>query len=289
MLEREALAVGELARVLQLPQSTVSRHLKTLLDGGWVIKQAQGTASVYSFTGDALDESARELWALTSRHLGPLPAFEDDDARLRQVLAERRQDSKAFFGRLGGEWDDLRQELFGETFSDEALLALLDPSWVVADLGCGTGNVAERLAPLVQRVHAVDREPAMLEAARRRLADLPNVDFIEGELAALPLQSGSIDAAVSILVLHHVADLDVGIAEIARVLRPGGVAMIVDMVAHDREIYRHTMGHQHLGFDQETIEGVAAAAGLVDVRYRRLTPDTSARGPGLFVATMRRA
>jgi ArsR family transcriptional regulator len=76
--------------------------------------------------------------------------------------------------------------------------------------------------------------------------------------------------------------------EVARILRPGGRAMIVDMVPHDRESYRHTMGHQHLGFDKTQVTQWAAEAGLADVRYGRLPADTSARGPGLFVATMRK-
>ena len=48
------------------------------------------------------------------------------------------------------------------------------------------------------------------------------------------------------------------------------------------------MGHHHLGFDEAAVQGWAGPAGLTDVRYHRLRPDTSAKGPGLFVATMRR-
>ena len=89
-------------------------------------------------------------------------------------------------------------------------------------------------------------------------------------------------------MLHHVADPAAAVVEIARCLGSGGLAMIVDMVPHDRESYRRTMGHHHLGFDERTVGQWATDAGLGHVRYRALRPDTAAKGPGLFVATMRK-
>lgn len=288
LLDGRELSVGELARAMQLPQSTVSRHLKVLLDSHWVSKRSEGTASLYRMASDELEPGARDLWALTRTQLGEVPTLQEDDARLEAVLSERRTDSKTFFGRIGGDWDKLRRELFGESFTSEALLDLINPDWVVADIGCGTGNASELLAPSVKRVIAVDREPAMLDAARRRLASQKNVEFREGDVHALPLENGEVDAAISFLVLVYVAQPALAVAEMARTLKSGGVLMIVDLVPHDRESYRATMGHVHLGFDDKQVKLWARAAGLKDVRYRRLRPDTQSKGPGLFVSTMRR-
>ena len=289
LLESAELGVGELAKAVQLPQSTVSRQLKLLHDGGWIVRRTEGTASLYRLAEQSLDAEARDLWHLVRGQLSASPTLEEDDRRLAEVLAERRTDSKAFFGRIGGEWDALRRELFGEAFTTEAMLSLVGRDWTVADLGCGTGNAAEHLAPVVKRVIAVDREPAMLEAARKRLASLDNVEFRQGDLmGTLPIDDGEIDAAIVFLVMVYLPDPQHAVGEIARILRPGGLAMIVDMVTHDRETLRHTMGHLHLGFDADQVDGWAAAAGLTDVRYRRLRPDTQAKGPGLFVAIMSR-
>lgn len=287
LVEQEELGVGELARVLQMPQSTVSRHLKPLFVAGWVSKRSEGTASLYQLARETLPEEAMMLWRLTRDRVGHERTFADDDHRLAEVIAERRDDGRSFFGRIGADWDRLRTELFGEAFSTDALLALVDPDWVVADLGCGTGNVAERLAPFVRRVIAVDREPAMLDAARERLARFSNIEFRAGDLNELPLASGELDAAVIMLVLHHVEEPSVSMREVARALRPGGVVLVTDMVAHDRAEFRHTMGHRHLGFTEEQARAWADA-GLVNERYVRLRPDTAARGPGLFVATYRK-
>jgi ArsR family transcriptional regulator len=288
LLEGRELSVGELAKAMQLPQSTVSRHLKLLLDRRWVTKRTEGTASLYRMANDQLDQGARELWAVTRKQLGDVATLREDDARLDAVLSQRRTDSKAFFGRIGGDWDKLRRELFGAAFTGEAMLDLLDPAWVVADIGCGTGNATEVLAPVVRKVIAVDREPAMLEAARDRLATLKNVEFREGDLHELPINDGEVDAAISFLVLVYVQRPSQAVVEMARIVRPGGAVMIVDLVPHDRESYRDTMGHLHLGFDEKQVKLWARSAGLKEVRYRRLRPDTSSKGPGLFVATMRR-
>lgn len=145
LLEREELGVGELARILQLPQSTVSRHLKVLLDAGWVHRRHQGTAGLHRVDLASIDETAKALWSIAKRQVDAAHAA-SDDARLAGALADRRTDSRTFFGRVGGEWNALRRELFGNSFAHEAMLSLLDPAWTVADLGCGTGDVAELLA-----------------------------------------------------------------------------------------------------------------------------------------------
>ena len=125
LLDREELSVGELSRALQLPQSTVSRHLKLLHDGDWIGKRVEGTASFYRLLPQALEPGARQLWECTSGQLGMTPTLEEDDHRLNEVLAERATDTRAFFGRVGGEWDELRRELFGTAFTAEALVNLV--------------------------------------------------------------------------------------------------------------------------------------------------------------------
>jgi ArsR family transcriptional regulator len=289
LIAEQELSVGEVAKALQLPQSTVSRHLKLLLESGWIAKRSEGTASLYRMAAEALDPGALELWQVARNQLGSSPTFQDDDHRLAGVLAERRTDSRAFFGRIGGEWDHLRRQLFGEAFTNEALLGLLGDDLVVADLGCGTGEASERLAPFVKKIIAIDREPAMLDAARKRLADFGNIEFRQGDLAALPLRAGEVDAAMAFLVLVHLREPEKAVFEVSRTLKDGdGRLLIVDLVAHDRQSFRHTMGHEHLGFHEKQVRKWAKAADLADVRYRRLRPDTDSKGPGLFMATMRK-
>lgn len=288
LLERQELGVGELARATRMPQSTVSRHLKALFEAGLVQKRSEGTATLFVLRTAALDADCRALWQLTRGHLGSSIEFDEDDARLIEVVSERRTDSRTFFGRLGGQWDEVRGELFGDRFTAAGLLSLVDPSWKVADIGCGTGEAAELIAPFVTTVVAIDRERSMLEVARARLGDAANVEFREGDVAALPARDGEFDAALLLLVLHHIEDIGSALAEVCRTLVSRGTLVVIDMVAHGHEEFRATMGHQHLGFTERDLARAAKAAGFAPPRYRRLRVDTERRGPGLFAASLRK-
>lgn len=289
ILEQEELAVGEVASVLRLAQSTVSRHLKVLSDARWVIGRNAGTATLYRLVPDDLEPAARELWRPVREQLAG-PEYDEDSRRLAGVLAARRMDSQAFFGRIAGEWDHVRARLFGSEFTARALLALLPRHWVIADLGCGTGNASEVLAPHAERIIAIDASEAMLDAARKRLDRATNVEFLAADLARLPLPDASVDAAVCFLVLHHIEEPAAAVRQMHRILRTdraGGVALIVDMVEHDHKEFRHTMGHKHLGFSADAMEGMLRAAGFREVEVSLLPIDPDAKGPALFAATAR--
>ena len=143
----------------------------------------------------------------------------------------------------------------------------------------------EALAPCVRRVIGVDDSATMLQAARRRLRGYANVDLRRGRLEALPIDDGALDAATCVLVLHHVPEPALALAEAGRVLRPGGRLLVVDMQPHDRENYQQQMGHVWLGFSDEQIGRMLADAGFGGVRIALLAPDARAKGPGLFVAS----
>ncbi len=291
LLEGEELSVGEVAKVLQLPQSTVSRHLKVLGEGGWLVRRQLGTASYYRVVLDDLSDDERGLWVTVRGQLGDSPELAEDARRVETVIAERATDSVSFFGRIAGGWDALRSEMFGNHFTAQALLTMLPRDWVVADVGCGTGNVAELVAPCVNEVVAVDQSEPMLEAARRRLGGgAGNVRFVQGSVESLPLEDSSVDAIVCVLVLHHVDEPGPALGEMARVLRGdrgGGVALVVDMLEHGRVEYKHTMGHKHLGFSEARVGELFDEAGFGAPDVRTIRGESQAKGPGLFAAVGR--
>ena len=285
VLERHELAVSELCAVLQMPQSTVSRHLKTLGDERWVVSRADGPSRLYTMAAERLEPAEKRLWGLVREQVAAGPGAAQDAQRLRSVLAERRSKSQEFFSSAAGQWDRMRGDMFGQRSDVLSLLALLDEEWIVGDLGCGTGQVTASLAPFVGRVIAVDDSAAMLSAARKRLAGVQNVVLERGRLEALPIDDGELDAAVLFLVLHYVEDLTLALYEARRVLRPGGKLLIADMTPHDREEYRQTMGHLWQGFSRDQMTGWLGDAGFISPRYRELPADPAARGPTLFTAS----
>lgn len=287
VLERRELIVGELADVLQLPQSTVSRHLKVLADTGWVGSRRDGTSRFYSFQ-PASNPELETVWALARDQVAARPGAAQDQRRLKSVLARRAARSQTFFASSASQWDRLREELFGEHFYLTGLLALADDRWTVGDLGCGTGISARALAPFVSRVIAVDASEEMLAAARARLEDAANVELRSGVLESLPIDDAALDAATMMLVLHHVPDPAVALSEARRVLKPGGRLLIVDMLPHEREEYKQQMGHVWLGFSAGQIARLMEGAGFEGVRTHALPGDAAVRGPSLFVATGRK-
>ena len=279
VLEQHELSVGELVKVLQIPQSSGSRHLRVLSDGGWVFKRSAGPASYYRVVIDDLPAQHRTLWVTIRNQLGDDATLAEDDRRIGSVLAERMTDSEAYFGRVAGAWDDIRGELFGSGFTEHALLGFVNPQWVIADLGCGTGNATELLSPWVREVIAVDRSPEMLEAARSRLLEHggseDRIRFVEGDLGDLPIEDASVDAAACVLVLHHIDDPHAALREARRILRTdhgGGMLLVVDMCRHDRIEYKHAMGHLHLGFDDAERDALFHEAGFSSVRTHKLRP-----------------
>ncbi|MBW3555286.1 MAG: metalloregulator ArsR/SmtB family transcription factor, partial [Gemmatimonadetes bacterium] len=286
VLDGRELTVGELVAAVQLPQSTVSRHLRILSDEGWLASRSEGTSRYYAVS-PRLDPGAEELWRVVRESLSESAEAGQDVERARELVSRRRTRSQEFFSTAAGQWDAMRRELFGAPEA-RALLALMDPAWTVGDLGCGTGRLAETVAPFVARVIAVDESPDMLEAARRRLADEERVELRAGRLEALPVEDASLDVALLGLVLHHVADPARALAEAARVLRIGGRLLVVDMVAHGREEYRERMGHVWQGFERSRLEGWLREAGFDRLGWHPLPADTEAKGPLLFTAVATR-
>jgi len=113
--------------------------------------------------------------------------------------------------------DELRA-LFSPTGSERAV-----------DVGTGAGTLALALAPLVEEVVGVDVVPELLQAARRQAP--ATVTFVEGDATALPFERASFDIGATRRTLHHVARPELVVAELARVVRPGGTVLIEDQIA----------------------------------------------------------
>jgi ArsR family transcriptional regulator len=290
LLERHELGVVELCDVLQLPQSTVSRHLKVLGEQKWVRGRREGTTHLYRTILDELDPAARKLWVLAREQTDQWMTARQDQLRLDRLLAAREVDRDTFFAGAASEWDRLRLELYGERFSIAAMLALLPADYVVADLGCGSGNLTAELAPHVKQVIGVDGSGAMLKAARKRTleskkGEFANVDLRKGDLAAVPIADGSCDAAMLVLALTYVAEPARVVGEMARILKPGGRAVVVDLLPHDREDFRRQTGQMSLGLEPVAMQRMLDGGGFERAAVRALSPEPNVKGPALFLAT----
>lgn len=287
VLERHELTVGEICETFGLPQSTVSRQLKTLTESDWIVVRRDGTRRLYRMPFRRLPDSARALWSLGRETLTGDPTVDGDLSRAASVQAARRKPSRAFFEKTAERWDRLRDELYGSQIHLAAALTLIEDNPVVGDLGCGSGSLAAAWAPVARQVFAVDDSEAMLQAARKRLARFDNVTVRTGPLEALPIDDGVLDIATLMLVLHHVPDPACVLAETARALKPQGRLVLVDMLPHDRDAFRNEMGHVWMGFSRSQLEQLCQGAGLDLTSFASLESERDATGPPLFVAGAR--
>ncbi len=203
---------------------------------------------------------------------------------------------QTYFSSVAGQWDEIRTGYFTEHMRDSAIAkAKLPVDAIVADIGCGTGFVAAGLAPHARKVYGFDANTEMLKVAGENLAGFSNFELRQAPGDELPLPDQSLDGVFANMYLHHAPDPQRAIAEMARVLKPGGVLCITDLDTHDHEWQREQMADLWLGFERDDIRKWYAAAGLdeIDVDCAEGTcnacgPDGSVKPLSIFVAIGRK-
>jgi ubiquinone/menaquinone biosynthesis C-methylase UbiE len=124
----------------------------------------------------------------------------------------------------------------------------------------------------------------MLKAAKHRTARFSNVDLRRGDLAKLPIESASCDAALMVLALTYVPHPKAAVTEMARILKPAGRGVIVDLLPHDRDDFRRQLGQITQGFEPTKLQQMMADADFTDIKIDSLPPESNVKGPALFLA-----
>jgi len=266
LVSRERLNVSELTAILGLAQSGVSRHLGLLKEAGLVSEAREGGFTYYRVAPEIRDGDRRgPIWPLLEAQFAAAAsdrAVRADEARLQEVLRLRKENFETHGGDRG-------QLVPGRSWAawSRALGHLLPPL-AVADLGCGEGYLTIEAARWAKRVVAVDRSEAVLRQARAlaRRRRVRNVTWKRGEIEKLPLGDASVDVALLSQALHHAADPGRALAEAARIVKPGGRVVVLDLRVHDQAWVRDRLGDRWLGFQDGALEQLMNAAGLAEVK-----------------------
>ena len=268
VVAKDRFNVTELTGILGLAQSGVSRHLGLLKEAGLVAEERDGAFAYYRLAPGVRDEVHGPLWPLLDSQFtaaNASPAAKADDSRLQEVLRLRREN----FDHTGPDTRDGQQLVPGRSWAAwSRALGLLLPAIDVADLGCGEGYLTIEAARWARRVIAVDRSPVVLAraralATRKRAA---NITWKRGDLDELPIDDGSVDVALLSQALHHALDPAVVLAEVDRILKPGGRVLVLDLRAHDEGWVRERLGDRWLGFSDDHLAGLLTRAGFTGVR-----------------------
>ncbi|MFQ5653158.1 MAG: metalloregulator ArsR/SmtB family transcription factor [Planctomycetota bacterium] len=297
LLEAEELSVQEVVRITGMGQSRVSHHLGLLRAAGVVGDRREGTWT-YSRMRAAGDGNPlpQALWKEIHGPFSRSDGAKADRRELEQVREARRDASRSAHDRLAGVWRLVGQDLERGSLRHEALAALAGADQTVADLGCGAGFFSAFLASRFARVIAIDHSDRMLREAEAALPGGADVELRRGDLEALPIGDGELDALFANLVLHHVADLRPAAREMARVLRPGGTAVITDLRPHKEEWMREELADLRLGIDPAEVVAALEHASFEEVReipvedrYRMKSRGGRSARLGLFLIRAKRA
>ena len=274
LLRTMELSVGELAQVLAQSQPRVSRHVKILCDAGVADRRKEGSWVFICPGPKAMTEplfTAIDAWvdAFGADHWHIA-----DAARLAAVRADRAAAAERYFAAHADHWDSLRSLHVPESEVEAAMRVLLGNASLgtFVDIGTGTGRMVELFGSAASHAIGIDRSPEMLRVARGKLtaSGADGWELRQGDIMALPVDNGAGDTVVLHQVLHYLPAPEAAIAELARIVKPGGRLLIVDFAPHGHEELRTQDAHARLGFSDDQIAQWYQSAGLKMTEVREL-------------------
>lgn len=265
LIERDELSVNELQEITRMGQSRISTHLGLLADCGLVKSRREGKRTFYGLNPDA-DPLASEFIQLALRGAHELSDHSHDQINLKRILTRRREQAQVFFNQVAGRFD----RVYGPGRSWQAfghLLLRMLPAITVADLGAGEGLLSELLARRCKKVIAVDNSEKIVAfgAAKAKKNGLKNLEFRLGDLQHPPVEAASIDVVILSQALHHAEDPAAALVGAARLLKPRGQLLLLDLLAHKFEDARKLYGDRWLGFAESDLQSWLEKAGFKNI------------------------
>ncbi|WP_027683720.1 ArsR/SmtB family transcription factor [Rhizobium leguminosarum] len=284
LLDGGDLTVTDLTEILGQSQPRISRHLKLLGEAELIERYQEGAWAYFRLKQDG--KAAMLVRALLKHVSENDPTILRDGERLSQVKRQRAERAQAYFSRNAAEWDELRRLHAADEEVDAAVIRLLgsQPIDSLLDLGTGTGRILELLSGLYRRATGVDASRDMLSVARANLdkSRITKATVRHADILNLPFEGQDFDLVTIHQVLHFFDQPEIAIAEAARMLRPGGRLVVIDLAPHTLEYLRDEHAHVRLGFSHQAMSDWLRKAGLDVEQVVDLHPGQQS-GQGLTV------
>lgn len=269
------LTVTDLTEILGQSQPRISRHLKLLTEENLIDRYQEGAWAYFRLKqdGPAVGLIRHLLEAASSSDA----VLQRDSERLASVKAVRAARAQDYFSRNAAAWDELRRLHVSDEAVEEAVLKIIGPNPIdnLLDLGTGTGRILQLLSGQYRRATGVDASRDMLAVARANLdkAGVSNAAVRHGDILNLPLEGQDFDLIIIHQVLHFLDQPELAISEAARLLRPNGRLVIIDLAPHKLDYLREEHAHVRLGFSHQTMEEWLKKSGLNLERTEDLKSD----------------
>jgi ArsR family transcriptional regulator len=277
LLSQEELTVSELVSVLDLSQPRVTQFIQSLEEADIVDRLREGSW-VFSRLRPASESPVAELVAgLLAKLPEDDPCLQADLQRLARVRTQRAERAEQFFSDVANDRGRLSYEFLPQAQVERAILDLVGQRTFqsMVDLGTGSGRMLALLADRVDRGVGVDLSSDMLRVARYTLSapDYQHLSVQQSDLMQTALPDGAADLVTLHQVLHHLDRPADALGEAARLLRPGGVLLIVDFAEHEREEFRDRFAHRRLGFLDSEVADMLTSLHFTAVQCSRVKAD----------------
>ncbi len=271
VLRQDSFGVLELCTLFDIRQPALSHHLKVLAAAGLITSRREGNSIYYrrSATGQPLTLSPLQQSLFDT--VDQLELSPDLQIGLAELQRGRVQSSEEFFRQNADKFREQQDliasyEQYAETVAAVLRDAGLEQNSLALEVGPGDGRFLAELAPLFDRVIALDSSEEMLASAEARAAReaLRNIEFVHGDTAHPRLREFTADCIVVNMVLHHTSSPADIFKDLAGSLATGGRLLVTDLCEHDQAWAREACGDLWLGFDPEDLQAWAQAAGLAE-------------------------
>ena len=260
-LKEDSFGVLELCHIFSTPQPALSHHLKVLHLAHLVARRREGNSIFYRRSINVEDRLRTALFAA----LDDLALDEAAQTGLHEVHEQRRLRSEEFFATTAGKFRD-QQALISEagvyapSVMDLIRHGDVTPSTAL-EIGPGDGELLCLLAERFTEVVGIDSTKAMLQRTAERVRSLNNVRLLEREFTALP-RIRKYQCVVAAMVVHHMAAPQLFFHQAHRVIKAGGLLVVVELCRHDHEWAKEACGDLWLGFEPRELSDWALHAGF---------------------------
>jgi ubiquinone/menaquinone biosynthesis C-methylase UbiE len=277
LVESEELSVAELQEILGMGQSRISTHLAQLKQAGLVEDRRNGKSILYRLKQGARSNGFSQMLGVLRQAAAEIPEAEQDSEALRLALRRRQDKMRSYFDELAGKFG--RNYVPGRSWQGlaETLLTLMPPM-VIADLGAGEGTFSQLLARRSKKVIAIDNSEKMVEYGRElaRKHGVKNLEYRKGDLEEVPIRDATVDLAFFSQALHHAQHPERAVAEAARILKPGGRIVVLDLLRHSYEEARELYADLWLGFTEVEVTRFLRQAGFKNIETSVVHSEESA-------------